>query len=144
MTLYTVLTYLKNITYNSHEPHSSHIWVFSHIFIPESNEKISQNMLSVSWMDSYSIHISRMLSRYACIYNNKPFHSISGDKRPDWIPEGQLKSQNKYTGTVQLCKHTQKQKVWVMTQHPNKIFSSLNKILIHNNNNNKQWSQRKN
>jgi hypothetical protein len=41
---------------------------------------------------------------------------------------------NKYTGTTQLCKH--KQTVRVLTQHPNKIFTSLNKILIQNNNEN--------
>jgi len=70
MTLYTLFMYLKNITYKSHEPHLSRVLVFSHIFMPESNEKISQNILSISWKNSYSIHISRMPPNYARNNNN--------------------------------------------------------------------------
>jgi len=39
MTLYTVFMYLTNITHNSHEPHSSRIWVFSHIFMRDLTRK---------------------------------------------------------------------------------------------------------
>jgi hypothetical protein len=57
MTLYTVFMYLKRMTYNSHEPLSSRMWVISHIFLRESNEKISRNILSVSWIPTPSIFL---------------------------------------------------------------------------------------